>query len=105
MESLFALAYTTGLIAFWSGVVVTLWRFVQMASRLSAATAVRFAAASLVLAVGGYIPAALIGAWGFCSASAGGLCALGGYVGTGLVAAGGVLLYRFFRARRKLAAA
>ena len=97
MESLFALAYTTGLIAFWSGVVATLWRFVQMASRLSAATAVRFAAASVALAVGGYIPAALIGAWGFCSASAGGLCALGGYVGTGLVAVGGVLLYRFFR--------
>ena len=105
MESLFALAYTTGLIAFWSGVVATLWRFVQMASRLSAATAVRFAAASVALAVGGYIPAALIGAWGFCSASAGGLCALGGYVGTGLVAVGGVLLYRFFRARRELAAA
>ena len=104
MDTVFALAYTTGLIAFWSGVVATLWRFVQMASRLSAATAVRFAAASVALAVVGYIPAALIGAWGFCLVSAGGLCALGGYVGTGLVAAGGVLLYRFFRARRELAA-
>jgi hypothetical protein len=29
---------------------------------------------------------------------------MGGYVGTGLVAAGGVLFYRFFRARRELVA-
>lgn len=105
MENLFALAYATGLIAFWSGVAATIWRFVQMTSRLSAAAAVRFAALSVALAVAGYIPAALVDAWAFCSASAGGLCALGGYVGTGLVAAGAVLLYRFFRARRELAAA
>lgn len=105
MESLFALAYATGLIAFWSGIVATLWRFVQMASRPSPAGAVRFAAASVALAVAAYIPAALIGAWAFCSASAGGLCGMGGYVGTGLVAAGGVLFYRFFRARRELVAA
>jgi hypothetical protein len=65
MESLFALAYATGLIAFWSGIVATLWRFVQMASRLSPAGAVRFAAASVALAVAAYIPAALIGAGRF----------------------------------------
>lgn len=105
MDSLFALAYATGLIAFWSGVFATLWRFVQMVSRLSAAAAVRFAALSVAFAVAGYVPAALAGAWAFCSASAGGLCALGGYVGSGLLAAGGVLLYRSFRARRELAAA
>jgi hypothetical protein len=97
MESLFALVYATSLIAFWSGIATTIWRFVQMVSRLSALDAVRFAAVSYVLA-------ALIGAWAFCLGSAGGLCALGGYIGTGLLVAGAVLLYRSLRARRELAA-
>ncbi|HEU4670851.1 MAG TPA: hypothetical protein VFR91_09080 [Dyella sp.] len=94
MENFFALVYGAGLIAFWLGVAMNLWRLVQIASRVGLSSAVRHFLISLALATACYLPAAFAGAWAFCSPTAWGLCALGGFVGTGPLAAGALLIYR-----------
>lgn len=103
MENFFALVYGAGLIVFWLGVVMTLWRLVQIASRVDLRSAFRYLLNSLLLAVVCYLPAAFTGARAFCSPTAEGLCALGGFIGTGPLAAGASLIYRALRARGVLA--
>ncbi|EKE69447.1 hypothetical protein B3C1_15087 [Gallaecimonas xiamenensis 3-C-1] len=105
MNSLFEFAYIAGLIAIWSGLVVTLWRFYQLAFRLTVLGALRFTAVSVALACLLYLPAAVAGSWAFCLSAKVGLCVFGGYAGTGLVAAGVVLVLRSVRAGRVLVVA
>ena len=98
MEKLFALVMAAGFVAFWIGVIAILWRFVHMVSSMSTVSAIRYTAVSLAVAAAVYLPAALLGAWVFCSPTSPGSCGLGGFVGVGPIVAGAWLLHR---ARRR----